>query len=242
MTADSCGRLEFWLMLPWLANGRLSHPERARVEEHVRDCELCTRELAVQRLMCQALTEPERITYAPGPSFRKLMDRIDGLQPARRSERRASRVRSYRALAPAAWRPPGLAWAATFLLLVGFSGMAATAYRWSRPVYITHEDRAREAPPPAATGVLHIAFAPSLSIREVEELLRSAGARVVEGPGQTGIFGVSPVVAAPRTAPDEVTPQLRDLAARLHADPRVRWVEPVGGVAPALTPERPPEP
>jgi len=238
MTPENCGRLEIWLSLPWLANGRLPHAERARVEEHVRDCELCTRELAAQRLMCTALTEPERITYAPGPSFRKLMDRIDGRPAARPSERRASRVRSQAAPLHAAWRPPGLAWAATFLLLVGFSGLAATAYRWSQPVYATHT-----APAPVTPNVLHIAFVPSLPIGEVEEMLRSAGARVVEGPGKTGIFGVSPVAAAPRTADSGgVDPQLRDLAARLRADPRVRWVEPVAGVASALTPERPPEP
>src|SRR5262249_60153543 len=96
----------------------------------------------------------------------------------------------------------------------------------------------------AAPDVLHIAFVPSLPIAQVEELLRSTGARVVEGPGKTGIFGVSPVVAAPGTAHSgEVnSQQLRDLAARLRADPRVRWVEPLTGAASALTPERPPEP
>src|SRR5215469_15364866 len=102
MTSENCSRLELWLLLPWLANGRLPHAERTRVEEHVRECEPCARELAAQRLMCQALTEPERITYAPGPSFRKLMDRIDGRRPARRSECRPSRVRAHPAPAPVA--------------------------------------------------------------------------------------------------------------------------------------------
>jgi anti-sigma factor RsiW len=240
MTDNSCSRTEFWLMLPWLANGRLSHAERVRLEEHLRDCEPCARELAAQRLVCQALTEPERITYAPGPSFRKLVDRIDGRRPARPSESRPVRTRSSPAAAYAAWRPPGLAWAATFLLLVGFSGLASTAYRWSQPLYVTHTATPAAAPD---RGVLHIAFAPSLSISAMEELLRSSGARVVEGPDKTGIFGVSPVAAAPgMVRSGEVDPQLRDLAARLRADPRVRWVEPVAGATSALTPERPREP
>jgi anti-sigma factor RsiW len=236
----SCSRTDLCLMLPWLANGRLSHTERAPIEEHVRDCEPCTRELAVQRLMCEALTEPERITYAPGPSFRKLMDLIDGRQPARPIASRAGRPRSHAARAYAAWRPPGLAWAATFLLLVGFSGLASTAYRWSQPLYVTHTATSAAAP---ARDVLHIAFVPSLSIAEVEQLLRTSGARVVEGPDKTGIFGVSPVAAAPGTARNgEVDPTLRNLAARLRGDPRVRWVEPVAGGTAALTPERPREP
>src|SRR5215467_12355312 len=68
---------EVWLLLPWLANGRLSPAERTRAEEHVRQCEACERELEVQEQMCRAFTAPDRIIYAAGPSFRKLMDRID---------------------------------------------------------------------------------------------------------------------------------------------------------------------
>ena len=68
---------EVWLLLPWLATGRLSAAEREMAEEHIRRCDACEQELAVQHLMGNALTEPERVTYAPGPSFRKLMDRID---------------------------------------------------------------------------------------------------------------------------------------------------------------------
>ena len=68
---------EVWLLLPWLANGRLAAAEREMADEHVRRCADCERELEVQHLMCSAFTEPDRVTYAPGPSLRKLMDRID---------------------------------------------------------------------------------------------------------------------------------------------------------------------
>ena len=81
MTRSVCTHQEAWLSLPWLANGRLSQPERASVEEHVRECAACTQELAREQLLCEALTEPDRVTYAPGPSFRKLLERIDG-EPA----------------------------------------------------------------------------------------------------------------------------------------------------------------
>jgi hypothetical protein len=65
----------------------------------------------------------------------------------------------------------------------------------------------------------------------MEEMLHSAGARVVEGPGTTGVFGIAPLAAtAPGIADSgDVSPQLRALAARLSADPRVRWVEPLTG-------------
>ena len=216
---------ESWLLLPWLANGRLSAAERAALEEHLRECAACTQELAQQRLMCQVLTAPQRVTYAPGPSFRKLLGRIDGHTPARPQERPVS-ARSAPAAVAAAWRPPGLAWAASVVLAMGLATFAATAYRWSQPRYATHTALA-----PATPGVLHIAFDRSLPIGEMEEMLHSASARVVEGPGTTGVFGIAPVTATARDIAEsgDVSPQLRALAARLSADPRVRWVEPLTG-------------
>src|SRR5580700_7683238 len=130
---------ESWLLLPWLANGRLSLAERAALEEHLRECAACTQELAQQRLMCQVLTEPERVTYAPGPSLRKLMERIDGHTPARPQERPVSRRSAPAALA-AAWRPPGLAWAASFVLAIGLAAF------WWQPRYTTHTELTRATP------------------------------------------------------------------------------------------------
>ncbi len=226
MMASPSRHEESWLLLPWLANGRLSHAERAAVEQHLRECAACTQELARQRLMCQVLTEPQRVTYAPGPSLRKLMERIDGHTPARPQDAPPLSRRSAPAALAAAWRPPGLAWAASFVLAMGLAAFAPTAYRWSQPRYATHTTAPRGTP-----GVLHIAFDRSLPIGEMEEMLRSAGARVVEGPGTTGIFGIAPVTAAARGSAEsgEVSPQMRALAARLRADARVRWVEPLTG-------------
>jgi hypothetical protein len=209
---------ESWLLLPWLANGRLGGLERARLEQHVRGCAECAREVAAQRLWCSTLTEPERVSYAPGPSFRKLMERIDTEQPPRAAAAGTAAARSVRARA--AWRPPGLAWAASFVLCVGLGTFALTAYRWSQPLYVTHT-----APQAAAPGVLHIAFERSLTVGAAERLLISAGARVVEGPDASGVFGVAPVAAA-ATAGDGAA-ALRALADRLRSDPEVRWVEPL---------------
>jgi hypothetical protein len=204
----------------------LSQAERAALEEHLRECAACTQELAQQRRLCQVLTEPERVTYAPGPSLRKLMERIDGHTPARLQEVRPVSRRSAPSVLAAAWRPPGLAWAATFVLAVGLAAFAPTAYRWSQPRYVSLTSAPRGTP-----GVLHIAFDRSLPIGEMEEMLRSAGARVVEGPGTTGVFGIAPVAPTSRgpAESDEVSAQLRALAARLSADPRVRWIEPLSG-------------
>jgi len=237
MMTETCSHADAWLMLPWLANGRLSGAERVRVEEHVHGCVQCTREVALQRRLCEVLIEPERITYAPGPSFRKLMDRIDGRKPGAGAQPRISAPAALAAKSSSAWRPPGLAWAASFVLAVGVLGLGATTYRWSQPRYITHT----AAPAPASVAVLHVAFVPSLPISAVGEALHSAGAHVVEGPDDTGIVGVAPIVAAAGTV--EGSAELHALAVRLRADARVRWVEPVAGAARADAPQHgPPQP
>jgi hypothetical protein len=233
---------ESWLLLPWLANGRLSHAERTSLEEHLRGCALCERELAQQRLMREALAEPDRVTYAPGPSFRKLLERIDGAQGAAVShapERRPRAGRAPAALAAlaarSAWHPPGLAWAATFLMAIGIASLALTSYRWSEPLYQTHTNVAPHDP-----TVLHIAFVPSLSVGEAGEALRAAGARLVEGPDAMGIFAVTSVsTVPPATAAGDREAALRALAARLRVDARVRWVEPLAAVT-AGDRDRPP--
>jgi hypothetical protein len=214
---DSAHHEEAWGSLPWLANGRLSQAERDKIEPHVRACTACREELAFQRLLCNVLTEPDRVTYAPGPSFRKLMDRIDGAAPPARETREENkapptlarrRINNHLSL----WRPPGLAWAASFILAIGLGGVATTVYRSSQPLYKTHTDKVFAAP-----NVLHIYFDRAVTVGEAEEVLRTNGARVVEGPDSTGIFGIAP----------DKREDLRTLATRLHADPRVRWVEPI---------------
>jgi hypothetical protein len=244
---DECNRHdEVWLLLPWLATGRLAPAEREMAEEHVRRCKMCEQELAVQHLIDNALNEPDRVTYAPGPSFRKLMDRIEGdssagsartRKPAARPEgptRRPLAVGSSAVGSLAArlghvslWRPPGLAWAASFLLLFGITGMMFTAYRWSQPLYATRSDA-----PAGNAAILHIALNPSLPIGEVEDLLRAGGARIVEGPRDTGELGVIPIGAivgagAGQTSAGSTNKQLRALSARLRTDPRVLWIQPL---------------
>jgi hypothetical protein len=206
---------ETWLLLPWLANGRLPPGQRAEVEDHVRECARCAQEVRAQQLLCAALAEPDRVTYAPGPSFRKLMGRIEGRSAQAHTVSSAPPLVRSRTVT---WRPPGLAWAASLVLVAGLSALAATAYRWSQPLYVTHT-----AAPAPDLQVLHVAFVPTLPVSQAGELLQTAGARIVTGPDTAGTVGITPIAGAGN--PDAAA-ALSALAARLRADPRVRWVEP----------------
>jgi hypothetical protein len=224
---ESSRHEEVWLLLPWLATGRLSPGERELAQDHIRHCNECVRELRLQRLISGAFTEPDRVTYAPGPSFRKLMQRIDQDASARRSPRHrrmGGQSWAARLASVSLWRPPGLAWAASFLLVFGITGMLATAYHWSEPIFRTHTDRPVGIP----AHILHIWLDRSLTIGNVEELLRTSGARIVEGPDKTGILGVTPVGVTPgQTSEKSVNRQLRSLSSRLRSDSRVLWVQPL---------------
>jgi hypothetical protein len=225
---------EVWRLLPWMANGRLAPAEWERAEAHVRQCKACEREFELQRRMLRAFTAPDRVIYAPGPSFRKLMDRIDSdgsEDRAPKVAKAAARSRPVTSLVAkvshvSLWRPPGLAWAASFLLLFCVTGTMFTAYHWLDPVYITRSDPQSVVNP----NVLHIAVDRSMPIGEVEELLRTGGAQIVEGPSPTGILGVMPLGIVERQTPTaSANMQLRGLSARLRADPRVLWVQPLAG-------------
>jgi hypothetical protein len=219
---------EAWLLLPWLANGRLAPAEREMVEEHVEKCNACERELSLQRVMCDAFTQPDRVVYAPGPSFRKLMDRIDGgesrVKPAARG-RRSSTVTQLSHVS--LWRPPGLAWAASFLLLVGMTGLMLNIYRGSEIVQ-EHQFETKTALKVPTPNILHIALDRKLTVGEEEELLRANGAGIVEGPSSTGVLGVKPFgIVDGQTSPESANNQLHALSARLRTDPRVLWIEPL---------------
>ncbi len=196
---------EVWLLLPWLATGRLSPAQREMAQEHVRRCKECEQEFAAQQLACDALTQPDRVTYAPGPSFRKLMDRINSDSRLHDGE------------------------------VFGITGMTFTAYRLSAQVFRTVTD-----PPVITPNVLHIALDRSLPMGEVEGLLQAGGARIVEGPSSTGELGVTPIgVVAGQTTEASANNQLRALSARLRADPRVLWVQPLADEGTPADPRSP---
>jgi hypothetical protein len=236
VSVNSVSHEEVWLSLPWLANGRLPQAERDKLEPHVHTCTACREELALQRHFCNALTEPERVIYAPGPSFRKLMERIDGAR-AEGSAPAAAKPADRTNIAPLTrqsenrvplWRPPGLAWAAGFVLAIGLTGALTSMYESSQANYRTYTDGVRSAP-----NVLHIAFDRSVTVGEAEEALRSTGARIVEGPDSHGMFGIAPnEVVTADAVPGHVSQAMHLLSTRLRADPRVRWVEPIPGENP----------
>ncbi len=67
---------EAWDRIPWLINGRADAAEREHLEAHLRVCEECRIEVAVQRQVMTAIASDKRIDVVPGTAFQRLWDRI----------------------------------------------------------------------------------------------------------------------------------------------------------------------
>src|SRR6185503_19554148 len=103
--AHADGHLECRDLLPWLVNGTLNQGDRARVEQHLVECEECRADLALEQDLHRRMAAEDRITYSPAASFEKLWSRIEELErevPAASTPEPAPRAAS---ISDHRWRP-----------------------------------------------------------------------------------------------------------------------------------------
>ncbi|HEX7012451.1 MAG TPA: hypothetical protein VF161_06885 [Steroidobacteraceae bacterium] len=210
---------ECWELLPWIANERASSQDRAKVEDHLRECERCRNELEAQRRLRDAIRSDEPILLAPQASLRKLMRRIDAFESGDESERpRATSPKSAnrpRKARPVSWL--GIAAAVQALAIAALLGTLwwQAERSLNAPRYITLTSQSAVAPGP----VIRAVFADDARLEEINELLRSVGAQIVSGPSIAGVYTVA--LPASRSKPEE----LEAAAASLRAHERVRFAE-----------------
>lgn len=165
-------------LLPWYVNGTLEGEELARIEQHLADCARCQRELEWQRELQAACASAEAATDA-GPALQRLRERLDaepggGRRPLLGELRRG-------------WKDsrPWLRWAvaAQFAAVAALAGALAfqdrpTLYRTLGAADMPHR----------AAGDLVVVFDPSLDEAAMRRLLRASGARIVDGPTESGAY------------------------------------------------------
>lgn len=76
-----------WELLPWYHNDGLAPAQRARVDSHLRECLVCTRELKLLRQLDMALTTPA-MESASAQGFQRLTAEIDARQQSWRQRLR----------------------------------------------------------------------------------------------------------------------------------------------------------
>jgi hypothetical protein len=189
-------------LLPWLVNDSLAPAERDSVEQHVRSCITCRRELREQRELHSALRAQATVHIAPQVGLARLDRELDG------------EARGF----PTSWRHRS-ATAAPFAVAAA-AGIALLGFLlWLSPPLAT---------PPATystlatTGseerLLDIVFAQDTTAAEMRTLLERIDAEIVGGPSSLGRYRVH--VRDSLTTADDVGRAIDTLA----ADPHVRLV------------------
>lgn len=187
-------------LLPWLVNGSLGAEERDAVEQHVRSCLACHRELKEQQRLRVALRAQPAVHLSPQTNFEKLARSLDG-QPVL-GARRARRFE------------PVMRFAAAAVV----AAVAVGAVLWLSPTRIDtrggYETLAKGRI--AAPGELDIVFGQSVTQEQMQSLLEEIGGKIEAGPIGVGRYRVR------LQAPIESDAQLDALLAKLNEDPRVR--------------------
>jgi len=159
------------VLLPWWVNGTLKGDELALVQRHLDECAQCRQEVEWLRELHAACIAGEAM---PGASvaFRNLRRQLEASSEGRDSR---ARLRELRGRTRRWWQ---WAVAAEFAMIVVLGGLLLTSAD-GPALYRTLG--ASDAGAPAA-GSLVVVFDPATSQAEVQRILRSAGARIVDGP------------------------------------------------------------
>jgi anti-sigma factor RsiW len=185
-----------------LVNGRLPAAEREAVDQHVRTCIVCRRELKEQeRLQAAVRTQPTIHVSAQAG-----LDRLDRELDDTGQRQRGTWRNRYAALTPfAVAAAAGIALLAVLLWVTPLPQLGAATY-----------STLATAPSDDAV-LLDIVFAQQTSAAEMQKLLDDIDGEIVAGPSDVGRYSV-------RIGDGHLDgARLRELLVVLAADPRVRF-------------------
>jgi len=189
-------------LLPWLANGSLSTEERDCVEQHVRSCLSCHRELKEQQRLRTAVRSQPAVHISELSGFENLARSLDG--DAAIIARRAQRFGSFYRYATAA--------AAGVALLAVLFWLAPSSLGGSDPP--SYSTLATAVP---KSGELDLVFVQSITASQMESLLQEIGGSIAAGPSDAGRYTIR-LDDSGRSATD-----VDALVTRLGKDPRIRF-------------------
>jgi hypothetical protein len=184
-------------LLPWLVNGTLTGAERHAVEEHVRACIACRRELKEQQRLSAAVLARRTADVSAEAGLRALDSQLDA--GAGRWRVRYASAAPF-AIAAAA----GLAVLAVLVWFTPLPGIDGTPY--STLATTSTSDAV----------LLDVVFSEDATSADMQALLDSFGGEIVAGPSDIGRYTVRV-----REPGDDA--EVRNLLDTLAADTRVRF-------------------
>lgn len=190
-------------LLPWFINGTLADAERVAVEQHVRACIVCRREIKEQQRLYASVRARRTADVSAEAGF----DRLD-------SELDAATITRPR-------------WRFTYATATKFAAAAAAGVAvlaillWFTPLPNLDRDGYQTlATPPADAALVDIVFADETTAAQMQDLLADIDGKIVAGPSRVGRYSVR--VASGQSSGQQLDKLIHDLA----ADPRVRFAGP----------------
>lgn len=198
MSNDTPGLLdaahqEAWALLPWYSNRTLGHQERARVEQHLRGCLVCRRELELLNVLAEHTVTPKASAECEA-ALRRLSLRLDHAAPRPRQFPWSAAAVLALSTALLAWTSDNAEHSTAWLRNAGYSMVAARA-------------SAAVSETPLGPQV-NLVFYDDITERELRSLVLAVGAVVVEGPTPQGVYTLA---FARQMSPGEVLDALRTL-------------------------------
>ncbi|MDR3388792.1 MAG: zf-HC2 domain-containing protein [Rudaea sp.] len=162
-------------LLPWHVMGTLDAEDRPLVDEHLRTCLICQRDIQWHEQMRAAHEEPIPALDAER-AFASLRMRLGNSSPVP-APRTPARMRG--------WDWPWMKWAmaAQFALIVGLGITLALDRSESAAYHVLGSPGAAQA-----GARLVVVFAPQVSEEEMRRILRQSSTRIVDGPTTTDAY------------------------------------------------------
>lgn len=195
MVSESCPDQEIAGILPWYVNGTLSDAERRSVEHHLASCAVCQQEIKLLRQVAEALA-----AEAPVPSSDLY---------ARTGARLAPRgvVRLFQSMRRIVLPVPMYARVALVAELVIIVALVAFLTPHSSLMTLS------ESPRRLGPGVqIQVIFSTGATVGQIQQVLTSLNARIVDGPSPLGIYAVE-IPLGPRSSVSTAEEALRTLRA-----------------------------
>ncbi|MGZ8227372.1 MAG: zf-HC2 domain-containing protein [Methylococcaceae bacterium] len=210
------------LLLPWYVNKTLSGAELTRVEDHLKVCLTCRRELAGLNKLSEAIKQQSSLDSAAQSSFSQLKKRLQVAELAPDQETAPQTV-----IPPVScevaekpgikrWMiyPQAVALAAALLLSLLVNRYVDTDKILIND-YRTLSDTTTSV---ASKNDIKVVFANATNQQQLNKILTSVQGQIVEGPSKQGVYTVR-ITDKPAANLLEILAQLRDNSNVIFAEP-----------------------
>lgn len=196
---------EACMLLPWYANGTLDGGQRALVEEHVRNCITCRRELLGEHRMLAAFASENAGNQSMRAGYERLTSRIAARSRARtflpaaaghiwsrflQFARAFEGMRFRSALAALPVMVIAIAYGLTRLPQESLAGAKVYPVKDETAVITGYQTLSNQVAAIAHQDDVQVIFTPGTSIDAIETLLASVPASIVAGPTSAGVYNI----------------------------------------------------